>query len=293
MNASQNWVYRPEKLNTMSHAIQTTSRGIQWNDARFLQIFLLSNFLIYGWIFLGWFEAWDIYLAAFGSCLITQWFWARRKGLPPGSWKSAVISALGLCLLLKVNFWPYMLLAGVLTISSKFLIQFRGKHIFNPTNFGIIALILTGNAWISPGQWGSGELVGGLIVLGAIGVLFRVDRWDVALAFLLGLLVFEALRTVVYLGWQWDVLFHKFNSGTILLFAFFMITDPRTAPDSRKGRILWGLMIAALSFGLGQFFHIYKAPIIALFFVSAFTPLIDRFFHGNRFQWNFSNKQLS
>jgi len=256
-----------------------------WNDARYLQIFLLTSFLLYGWLFLGWFEFAGIYMAAFTSCLLTQHFWARRKGLPSGSWKSAMISALGLCLLLKVNFWPWMFLAGVIAVSSKFLIVINRKHIFNPTNFGIVALILTGNAWISPGQWGSGELVVLLIGLGAVGVLFQVDRWDVALSFLFVLFLLEYARTLLYLGWSWDVLLHKFNSGTILLFAFFMITDPRTAPDSRAGRIIWGTMIAMLSFFLSQFFHLYKAPIIALFAVSMITPLFDRIFQGKRFQW--------
>lgn len=256
-----------------------------WQDARLLQIFMLTSFLTYGWVYLGWFANYAVYMAAFISCLATQLFWAKRKNLPPGTWKSALISALGLCLLLKVNFWPFMFLAGMLTISSKFLLRMDGKHIFNPTNFGIIILILSGNAWISPGQWGSGEIVGFLIALGAVGILFQVDRWDVAVSFLLGLFFLEYLRTMLYLGWSWDVLFHKFNSGTILLFAFFMITDPRTSPDSRKGRIIWGLMIAGLSFLLSQYFHLYKAPIIALFAVSFFTPLIDRIWKGSRFHW--------
>ncbi len=269
----------------MNRSLTLPFTGTNLADARYLQIFLLSSFLLYGWLFLGWFEYASIYLAAFSSCLLSQYFWARRKRLPPGSWKSAMISALGLCLLLKVNFWPWMFLAGVLTVSSKFLIVVNRKHVFNPTNFGIIALILTGNAWISPGQWGSGELVGLLIALGAVGILFQVDRWDVAVSFLLGLFLLEYLRTIVYLGWSWDVLLHKFNSGTILLFAFFMITDPRTSPDSRRGRIIWGGMIALLSFFLSQFFHLYKAPIIALFAVSMITPVVDRIFRAKRFQW--------
>ncbi len=260
-------------------------RSINWNDARYLQIFLLSAFLIYGTTWLGWHNDLAVYAAAFASTLLTQYFWSRYKNLPDGTWKSAMISALGLCLLLKVNFWPYMLLAGILTVSSKFLITVRGKHIFNPTNLGIVAILLTGNGWISPGQWGSGEVVGLLVVLGAAGVLFRVNRWDVSLAFLSSLILIEYLRTVVYLGWGPDVLWHKFSSGTILLFAFFMITDPRTAPDHRMGRVLWGSLIALLSFALTQFWQLYQAPILALFIISAFTPLFDKLFRAERFQW--------
>lgn len=257
-----------------------------WADPRWLQIFLLGNFLAYGWIFLGWYANAPTYIAAFVSCILTQLFWTNKLSLPKGSWKSAAISALGLCLLLKVNAWEWMAFAGALTISSKFLIRVNGKHVFNPTNFGIIALILIGQGWISPGQWGSGEIIALLITLGAAIVLFGVNRWDVAITFILALFILVSLRNVAYLGWDFDVVFHKFNSGTVLLFAFFMITDPRTSPNGRKGRILWGLMIAGLSFALSQFFYFYQAPIIALFLVSLSTPLIDKYFKSNPYQWN-------
>ena len=268
----------------MEHSI--SNKHAIWADPRWLQIFLLSNFLLYGWLFLGWYANSAIYSAAFLSCIIAQFFWTKKLSLPKGSWKSALISALGLCLLLKVNTWEWMSIAGVLTISSKFLIRVNGKHVFNPTNFGIIILIVFGQGWISPGQWGSGEIIALMITLGAAIVLFGVNRWDVAITFILAIFILESFRNVAYLGWGWDVVFHKFNSGTVLLFAFFMITDPRTSPNSRKGRILWGLMIAALSFGLAQFFYFYQAPIIALFIVSLTTPIIDKVFKSNPFQWN-------
>jgi len=260
-----------------------------WADARLLQIFLLFNFLVYGWLFLGWKANTVIYFAALTSCVITQLFWTWRLALPKGSWKSALISALGLCLLLKVNSWEWMAFGGMLTISSKFLLRIRGKHIFNPTNFGIIALIILGKGWISPGQWGSGEMISLLITMGAAIVLFGVNRWDVALTFLLSLLILEVFRNVGYLGWTWDVVLHKFNNATVLLFAFFMITDPRTSPNSRKGRIIWGILVAFLAFGLSQFFYFYQAPLIALFLVSLSTPLIDTYFKSNQFSWNTNN----
>ncbi len=256
-------------------------------DPRWLQIFLLINFLTYGLLFLDWYSHVAIYAAAIASCLFTQFLWARAKHLPHGSWKSAFISALGLCLLLRVNSWELMCLAGALTISSKFIFRTDNKHIFNPTNFGIIALLLLGAGWVSPGQWGSGEAVFGLVFTGAVLVLFGVKRWDVALSFLLVLFALESMRTVGYLGWGWDVVFHKFNSGTILLFAFFMITDPKTSPGSRKGRIIWGAMIALLSFGLSQVYYFYQAPLIALFIVSLCTPIMDRVFVSRKFSWNY------
>jgi len=262
------------------------------NDPRYLQIFLLGSFLAYGLLFLQWSARLDIFAVAFVSSIATQVAWAKWKGQPISSVKSALISSLGLCLLLRVDSVWVMTLAGVATISSKFLIRHNGKHLFNPTNFGIILAIVTGHAWISPGQWGHELTTIGLIGLGAVGILLRVKRWDLSVTFLLVLFSLESLRLVAYLGWDWPVVFHRFNSGTILLFAFFMITDPKTSPNSRKGRIIWASMVALLSFFLGQFFYLYQAPLIALFIVSLTTPLIDKVFKAERFKWLPKTQQL-
>jgi Na+-transporting NADH:ubiquinone oxidoreductase subunit NqrB len=76
-------------------------------------------------------------------------------------------------------------LAVVITIGSKFLIRYRGKHIFNPTNFGIVCLlILSDGAWVSPGQWGSIVWFAfPLVCLGSM-VVYRSTRSDISLAFL-------------------------------------------------------------------------------------------------------------
>lgn len=254
-------------------------------DPRYIQIFLLSTFLLYGWFFLGWAVRSDVFIAGIAACVAAQAFWSIRIGLAPGSWKSALITALGLCLLLKVNHWGWMALASILAISSKFIIRSGSKHVFNPSNFGIIVLLVLGLGWISPGQWGTGLLIASFITLGAAMVLFGVNRWDVALSFLFTLFLLVSIRSVAYLGWSWDVVFHKFESGTVLIFAFFMITDPRTSPNSRTARIIWGAGAAGLSFLFSQFFYFYQAPILALFTVSLLTPFFDKYFKSNPFRW--------
>ena len=92
---------------------------------------------------------------------------------------SALISALSLCLLLRTNSVALAALAAVVTIASKFAIRVRGKHLFNPTNFGIMAMILaTGQVWVSPGQWGSAAFFAFLIAcLGGLVVNHASWRW--------------------------------------------------------------------------------------------------------------------
>lgn len=267
-------------MQVVNRKVLTTLR-----DPRWIQVFLLTLFLLYAHLFL--YTRSGIYsvLTAVLVCLLTQAWWSARLSLAPGGWKSALITALGLCLLLKVNHPGWMAVAAFLSISSKFLIRIRGKHVFNPSNLGIVVIIAAGVGWISPGQWGTGMLPASFIALGATVILFGVNRWDVAIAFLVSLFLLDALRTVWFLGWPWEVTLHKFRSGTLLIFAFFMITDPRTSPDSRTGRIIWGSGLAVLTFLLTRYFYFYQAPIFSLCVLSALTPIIDKYYKHESFQW--------
>ncbi|MEM9003325.1 MAG: RnfABCDGE type electron transport complex subunit D, partial [Cyanobacteria bacterium P01_F01_bin.86] len=156
---------------------------------------------------------------------------------------------------------------------------------FNPANFGIIiALTCTQDAWVSPGQWGE-ELWYALIFVGAGGmVLKRVGRWDTTADFLSSYALLEALRNL-YLGWTWDVWLHRLMSGSLLLFALFMVTDPRSIPNARLARLIWALSIAILTFILRNYFYLPTAVFWALFALSPLTIALDRLWQSERFSW--------
>lgn len=198
---------------------------------------------------------------------------------------SALITALGLSLLLRADHLPTLMLASAAAIGSKFLLQINRKHIFNPANFGIIlALTCTQDAWVSPGQWGD-EGWYALLFLGAGGwVLKTVGRWDTSLVFLSSYAGLEAIRNV-WLGWTWDVWGHRLMSGSLLLFALFMMTDPRTIPNARTGRLIWSVGIAILTFTLRNVFFVSTAMFWSLFFLAPLTLLLDRGFVEQRFEW--------
>ncbi|NEQ43038.1 MAG: Na+-transporting NADH:ubiquinone oxidoreductase, subunit NqrB [Leptolyngbya sp. SIOISBB] len=201
------------------------------------------------------------------------------------NWRSPLISALGLSLLLRVDHLPTMALAAFVAIASKFLLKVEGKHFFNPANIGIIAaLTLTHDAWVSPGQWGE-EIWYALIFIGAGGmVLKRVGRWDTTAAFLGSYALLEAFRNL-YLGWTWDVWMHRLSSGSLLLFALFMVTDPRSIPNARPARLIWALSIALLTFVLRNSFYMSTAVFWALFLLSPLTIALDRLWQSDRFAW--------
>lgn len=198
-----------------------------------------------------------------------------KHGLSLSNWRSPLITALGLSLLLRVDHWSAMVLGAIVAIGSKFLIRIRGKHIFNPANLGILVTIATvPGAWVSPGQWGE-DLWYLLLFLGAGGiVLKRVGRWDTTVAFLGSYGLLE-LGRVWWLGWTWDVGWHRLTSGSLLLFALFMITDPRSIPDRRGSRIVWAVAVALLTFVLRNQFYLSTAPFWALGCLAPLSPLLD------------------
>ncbi len=209
------------------------------------------------------------------------------------NWRSPLITALGLSLLLRVEQPWMMAIAAIAAISSKFLFQIHQKHLFNPANFGIVVMLglsqvggslLPIHAWVSPGQWGE-EVWLGLVFLGAGGiVLGRVGRGDTTAFFLGSYAVLEALRNV-WLGWSWDVWGHRLGSGSLVLFALFMVTDPRSIPDARGARLVWAGAIALLTFGLRNVAYVPTAVFWALFALAPLTPLLDAIWRAPRFEW--------
>lgn len=249
-------------------------------DPRDAQILSLSIFLCLGWLARDWSLRPELVLAAVASCQGVQWLLGRGS-----SWKSALITSLGLCLLLRSNTPIAMLLAGMAAIASKFVLQVRGKHAFNPANFGLVAaLALSGDAWVSPGQWGdTWWLLATFVGTGGI-VLGWVGRWETSVVFLATYGSLEALRDWG-LGWGLDVWAHQLSGGSLLVFALFMLSDPRSIPDRALARVLWAGAVAILTFCLQHWFFIATAPFWALWLLAPATPLLDLWLPGNRFEW--------
>lgn len=210
-------IFRQSFLASLLQPFQAT-----WNwfrsDARHYQVLFQLSFLLYGIFVLGW----EIPLLRFNiiilSCLAVQAAFIQFKTKDWTGLKSALITSFSICLMMQANSISTFLLAGALSISSKFFLKIRGKHIFNPANFGIIVTyLITGDSWISPGQWGSDALL--LMLVGCTGllVLLRVKRLDTAFAFLIAFLGLSYVRNVLYLGWPTDFFYHQLTGGSMLL----------------------------------------------------------------------------
>jgi enediyne biosynthesis protein E5 len=272
-------------------------------DARYFQIIFQTVFLLYGIFYLHWANEGMCFLYYAAACLATQFLFELIQHNfsvdSPGflnkfynGCKSALITAFGLCLLLKTNIWYVCILAAFISIGGKYIFRYRKKHLFNPSALGIaFAILLTRNAWISPGQWGNNVvIIFGVCCLGFI-VVTKVQKLDVSIAFLATYILLLFTRQLLYLGWPLDFFIHSITTGSLLLFSFFMISDPKTAPDHKTARIIWAALIGVISFYLTAFKFINAAPVWVLILSAPLVPLLDTIFKANRFQWTSQSSQ--
>ena len=255
------------------------------SDPRLYQIATLASLLVYG---MGWLD-FDISPARASLLLLTALATQAAGDRLTGSRfnpKSALISGLSLCLLLRTNRPEVAVLAAVVTIAGKFIVRVGGKHIFNPTNGGIVAMmLLTNDVWISPGQWGSAAFFAFLMACAGGIVVNRAARADVTYAFIACYAALVFGRSI-YLGEPLTIPLHRLESGALLLFTFFMISDPKTTPDSRAGRLLFAALVA---FGAWYVqFRLFRTNglLWSLAVWSIAVPVIDRLLPGRRYSWS-------
>ena len=254
-------------------------------DPRLYQIACLGLLLIYG---LGW-RSFDVSPAqivlTLGVALATQWLATRWAALPLFDAKSALISGISLCLLLRVDELWLAPAAAVIAVGSKFVVRWGGKHIFNPTNIGIAVVVaLSDRAWVSPAQWGAGPTIAFLVACLGGMVVNRAARSDVAYAFI-GTFAAILFGRAMWIGQPLSVPLHQLESGSLLLFTFFMISDPKTTPNARIARFLFGALVAAGATFVAFVLFRPSGPIWSLVVLSPLVPLLDRIFPGRRYEW--------
>ena len=254
-------------------------------DARWLQIGAVGGLLLFGVLWRDFALHWEQSALCFAGAFAAQWAWIRILGLKNVGYLSAIVTGIGLSVLVRADsLWVHPLVAA-LAISAKFTLRVGNKHIFNPANLGVmIAVLFLPGAWLSPGQWGS-DLIAALWFV-ALGVTVTVSakRFDIAWAFLAcyGLLLVGRL---LWLDQRWAVLLNQLSSGGLLLFTFFMITDPMTTPNDRRMRWLYAALVAALAFIWQFVWYRNGGPVWALFLLSPLVPLLDWLRPGARHQW--------
>jgi len=270
---------------TLARSALAAARAWLPRDARVFQIVFLAALLTTG-VLLRDFSLQPLQMAlAFGAGLATQAFWLKRLGLEQKGFMSAIVTCCGLSLLLRSDtLWVHPL-AAALAMSSKFVLRINGKHLYNPANLGVVlAITFLPGTWVSPGQWGNDlAFAVWFLMLGTI-VTTRARRLDVSWIFLGAFLGFVAVR-VLLLGQSWAIWWHQLGNGALLLFAFFMISDPMTIPNRRGTRIAYAIIVAAGAIAWQYLLFRPNALIWSLFLATPLVPLLDRWLPGARFEW--------
>lgn len=255
------------------------------SDPRWYQIAVLGLLLGYGVFALDfgiyWYNAVAIILTA--QCV--QFIGMRLAGLPGFDPLSALITSLSLTLLLRTDVVMLAMLAACIAIGSKFLLRARGKHIFNPANVALVALMfMSDRAWVSSGQWGSAAI--GAFALACLGflVLTRAKRAETTFAFLAAYVTLLVGRAL-WLGDPLSIPLHQMQNGALLIFAFFMISDPKTSPNTSTGRLIYGALVASVAYSIQFIFYEPNGPIIALILSAPFVPLLDSIMNGRIYRW--------
>ena len=258
-------------------------------DARLFQIAFLATLLTFGVLLRDFSLQWQQMALAFAAGLAAQLWWVRRLGLKNVGLLSALITCFGLSILLRADsLWVHPLCAA-LVMSAKFTLRWRGKHLFNPANLGVvIAITLLPGTWISPGQWGNDLAAAVLfIALGSV-VTQRARRVDTSWIFIGTFLALVALRL-----WWIEVpparigtlVLHQLQNGALLLFTFFMISDPMTTPNHTGARVFHAVAVAVLAWAWQMLWFKPAGPVWALFLLVPLVPLLDHFFAGAKHIW--------
>ncbi len=241
----------------------------------FLPPIFITLILLFGNLSFGILESYSKTLLAIVTAMVFEVVLGRifyRKWPHPAS---AYITGISVGILLRSPaFWPYAL-CSALSITSKYALRVRGRHIWNPSNFGICTmLILASQAVASLSiQWGNN--LASLIVIWVLGtvIVWRAKRFNITLTYVVCFITLSFLRAHIT-GDPWRSEISPITGPMYQLFIFFMITDPKTTVRSRMGQCIVAFAVAALEFFFRLDSSIY-APLYALFWVGPAALLIE------------------
>jgi enediyne biosynthesis protein E5 len=218
-------------------------------DPRYLIAFLITLVLVAAQLRYHMLGSYDRLALALAVCLATEavlsWF-DRGKVV---NLLSAYISGISLTLLIKPQggaLWPFAL-GGFLAISSKYVLRYRGNHLWNPTNFAVAALLLLAPDRVSVLSHQFGNDVTTNLVIWIFGLIIaaRVGVLHITLTYVASFLVLNTARAVI-LGQPVLPEIAPITGPMYQLFIFFMITDPRTIVSGRRRQIQVAVLIAIM-----------------------------------------------
>lgn len=195
-------------------------------------------------------------------------------GQPP-QLASAYISGISISILVRSPLlWPYVL-GGLISVMSKYVLRTKGRHLWNPTNFGVCALLFLAPFAVAPlsVQWGND--LWPMLVIWVVGLLtvWRAKRAHITVAYVVAFFVFALVRSLVT-GTAYAAEVAPITGPMYQLFALFMITDPKTTVASTRGAVAVAVLVAFVEM-LFRLAEVIYAPFYALFVVGPVALLLE------------------
>lgn len=217
-------------------------------DPRMMQIILLAVYVIIGKTLLQFQFTFLQMSVTIIMCILLEWFFLYTKKGTIAWPYSAVITALGIVLLLRAHTVIPFMMASILAFGLKHLFRYRSSHIFNPSNIGVvgISLLFPMSAATDPLQWGFYLWILTIMSMGGLYLVYKVGRMPLVVTFLLSFVAMQWIRHLIWVD-AWNAKFSDFMWGGLFVFTFNMITDPKTSPKQRKAQVAFGFAIALVA----------------------------------------------
>lgn len=251
-------------------------------DNRYVAPLFITCILLVGHLSYGILESYQKTALAIVAAIVAELILGR---IFFGKWlnlASAYITGISVGILVRSPaYWPYAL-CSVISIMSKYVLRVKGRHIWNPSNFGIAVLLLLAPETMAvlSIQWGNNLLP--IVVIWTLGsiIIWRARRFHISATYVVSFFLFAFLRAWIT-GHPWQAELAPITGPMYQLFVFFMITDPKTTVRSR-----WGQCVVAFCVALAEFFlrldQVVYAAIFALFFVGPAANLIEIWWDSRR-----------
>jgi enediyne biosynthesis protein E5 len=251
-------------------------------DNRYLPPLLITAILVTAHFSFGILEGWERTALAIATAIGAELVMGR---ITYGVWPhpaSAYISGISAGILVRSPFlWPYFL-TSLISITSKYVLRVRGRHLWNPTNFGVSAVVFLAPATVAvlSVQWGN--VVAPMAVIWVLGtvITWRVGRLHISATYVLSFLLLSVVRAAIT-GTPWVATAAPITGPMYQLFTFFMVTDPKTTVRSRTGQCLVVVVVAFVEMLL-RLNEVIYAPFYALFIVGPIALLVEMWLDSRR-----------
>jgi Na+-translocating ferredoxin:NAD+ oxidoreductase RnfD subunit len=251
-------------------------------ENRYVPPAFITLILLAGQLSFGILESYERTLLAIAVSIATELILGR---IFLGKWlniASAYISGISVGILVRSPaFWPYAV-GAALAITSKYVLRYRGRHLWNPSNFGISVMLylLPASVAMLSIQWGNN--LASMVVIWVLGsiIIWRLRRFHISATYAISFLVLALIRSwIIHEPWLAEV--SPITGPEYQLFIFFMITDPKTTVRSWKGQCFVAFLIALVE----MFFRLHQsvyAELYALFWVGPAALLVEMWLDSRR-----------